>query len=316
MSHSSTQALNNSPHSDSLPNSQSSSQPPIIPRRLSGKSSAINPTSITMSPSRSKDERRIVSAPSSPTKASFFRLRSIAARNSNDSDSPPNSLDISSRFKENGFEQRRRQDEPHSPTSSTHSNEIFPNTHKRALSFSHLSSVFVKLRRAERRVQSHARSRSWVLASLSKPKSHHIESSSGPTPLTHPVLEPTSATSSVFSNGTATTTTTSTSASSPRSPDSAIQTANTDSPTGSDAASQTLSQRSTQTRKARLEVDDLFVCTDGVDVVKLLRASRTSLLQSAAMIKANALIDETYVFLITLKLLLLLISTLLFSTLR
>lgn len=97
----------------------------------------------------------------------------------------------------------------------------------RTLSFPHVVDMFVKLRRLQKSA-----------------KLHHIDSSSGPDPITHADL----------------------------------------SPGGDDA---------TPKRRARMEVEDSFVCADGVDVVKLLRASRAVLLERAAMLHANALVDET-----------------------
>lgn len=74
-----------------------------------------------------------------------------------------------------------------------------------------------------------------------KAKSHHIESASGPEPLTHPALR------------------------------------------DEDAVSP---------RKVPLGEDTTFVCRDGVDVAKLLRAVRGSLYQKAVEIGANVLVDE------------------------
>ncbi|PIL23436.1 hypothetical protein GSI_14747 [Ganoderma sinense ZZ0214-1] len=76
-----------------------------------------------------------------------------------------------------------------------------------------------------------------------KAKSHHIESASGPEPLTHPALR------------------------------------------DEDAVSP---------RKVPLDEDTTFVCRDGVDVAKLLRAVRASLYQKAVDIGANVLVDEQW----------------------
>ena len=46
---------------------------------------------------------------------------------------------------------------------------------------------------------------------------------------------------------------------------------------------------------ARLEIQEDYVCVDGVDVAKLLRASRAALLEHASPLHANTLIDELYV---------------------
>ena len=75
----------------------------------------------------------------------------------------------------------------------------------------------------------------------SKAKAHHIESSSGPEPLTHPSLR------------------------------------------GDGAVSP---------QRVPLEENVTFVCRDGVDVAKLLRAARAALYKKAVEIGANVLVDE------------------------
>ena len=45
-------------------------------------------------------------------------------------------------------------------------------------------------------------------------------------------------------------------------------------------------------RKVPLVEERRFVCRDGVDVKKLLRTMRASLLEEAQMIGANVLVDE------------------------
>ncbi|EJC98228.1 uncharacterized protein FOMMEDRAFT_97148 [Fomitiporia mediterranea MF3/22] len=45
---------------------------------------------------------------------------------------------------------------------------------------------------------------------------------------------------------------------------------------------------------ARLEIQEEFVCLDGVDVEKLLRASRLALLEHASPLLANVLVDEQW----------------------
>lgn len=56
------------------------------------------------------------------------------------------------------------------------------------------------------------------------------------------------------------------------------------------------SEEAGSTKKlARLEIQDVYVCIDAVDVAKLLRASRTSLLDQASPLNANVLVDEQYV---------------------
>lgn len=77
-----------------------------------------------------------------------------------------------------------------------------------------------------------------------KAKEHHIESSSGDKPLTHPSLA------------------------------------------GENAVS---------AQKVPLEESQTFVCRDGVDVAKLLRAVRGVLYQKALDVGANVLVDERYV---------------------
>ena len=74
-----------------------------------------------------------------------------------------------------------------------------------------------------------------------KAKAHHIESSSGPEPLTHPALRDDGAVSP---------------------------------------------------RKVPLEENATFVCRDGVDAAKLIRAVRGSLYQKALDVGANVLVDE------------------------
>ena len=44
-----------------------------------------------------------------------------------------------------------------------------------------------------------------------------------------------------------------------------------------------------------LEIQEEFVCLDGVDVEKLLRASRLALLDHASPLGVNVLVDEQYV---------------------
>ncbi|KAI5116642.1 hypothetical protein M0805_000402 [Coniferiporia weirii] len=97
----------------------------------------------------------------------------------------------------------------------------------RSLTFPHVANIFVKLRRVQKKV-----------------KAHHIESTSGPEPITHPSLL-----------------------------------------TADDA-------EGTHKRRARLEVQDVFTCADAVDVPRLLRASRASLLDRASLFHANVLVDE------------------------
>ncbi|CAL1699488.1 unnamed protein product [Somion occarium] len=50
----------------------------------------------------------------------------------------------------------------------------------------------------------------------------------------------------------------------------------------------------TSVRKVPLDTAENFVCRDGVDVIKLLRATRASLLEDAEAIGANALVDEQW----------------------
>lgn len=52
-------------------------------------------------------------------------------------------------------------------------------------------------------------------------------------------------------------------------------------------------------RKVPLGEEERFVCRDGVDAVKLLRAVRTSLYEKAESIGANVLVDEQYVLCFT-----------------
>ncbi|KAL5522436.1 hypothetical protein ACEPAG_8452 [Sanghuangporus baumii] len=47
-------------------------------------------------------------------------------------------------------------------------------------------------------------------------------------------------------------------------------------------------------KRARLEIQEDYVCADGVDVAKLLRASRAVLLERASPLHANVLIDELW----------------------
>lgn len=48
-------------------------------------------------------------------------------------------------------------------------------------------------------------------------------------------------------------------------------------------------------QKVDIELEDVFTCVGGVDVKKLLRASRTRLFETATYLKANVLVDEQYV---------------------
>lgn len=101
--------------------------------------------------------------------------------------------------------------------------------HSHHLTFPHVANIFVKLRRVQKKV-----------------KAHHIDSSSGETPVTHSSL-----TSPALN--------------------------------------------SDDLRKlARLEIQDIYVCADAVDTSKLLRATRTSLLDRASPLHANILIDEQW----------------------
>ncbi|KAL5480726.1 hypothetical protein ACEPAI_9666 [Sanghuangporus weigelae] len=47
-------------------------------------------------------------------------------------------------------------------------------------------------------------------------------------------------------------------------------------------------------KRARLEIQEDYVCADGIDVAKLLRASRAVLLERASPLHANVLIDELW----------------------
>ncbi|KAJ8469107.1 hypothetical protein ONZ51_g9206 [Trametes cubensis] len=92
------------------------------------------------------------------------------------------------------------------------------------LSVSNVANLFVKMRRHR-----------------SKAKSHHIESTSGDSPQTHPSLE------------------------------------------GAASA-----------EKIPLEKNETFVCRDGVDTTKLLRAVRGALLEKAQTFGGNVLVDERW----------------------
>ncbi|KAI0716534.1 hypothetical protein C8Q76DRAFT_767611 [Earliella scabrosa] len=94
------------------------------------------------------------------------------------------------------------------------------------LRVSSVANIFVKMRRHR-----------------GKAKEHHVESSSGAEPLTHPSL------------------------------------------TGKDVVS---------ARKVPLEEHETFVCRDGVDAAKLLRAVRGMLYQKALDVGANVLVDEQW----------------------
>ncbi|KAL5523320.1 hypothetical protein ACEPAF_1587 [Sanghuangporus sanghuang] len=50
----------------------------------------------------------------------------------------------------------------------------------------------------------------------------------------------------------------------------------------------------TTKKRARLEIQEDYVCADGIDVAKLLRASRAVLLERASPLHANVLIDELW----------------------
>ncbi|KAH8106509.1 hypothetical protein DFH11DRAFT_1518148 [Phellopilus nigrolimitatus] len=47
-------------------------------------------------------------------------------------------------------------------------------------------------------------------------------------------------------------------------------------------------------KRARLDVQNVFMCADAVDVPKLLRASRASLLDRASLFQANTLVEEQW----------------------
>jgi len=51
----------------------------------------------------------------------------------------------------------------------------------------------------------------------------------------------------------------------------------------------------TSVQKLEIELIDDFICTHGVDVVKLLRASRAKLFERATFWNANVLVNERYV---------------------
>lgn len=90
-----------------------------------------------------------------------------------------------------------------------------------------------------------------------KAKAHHIDSSSGEEPITHESLRPGL------------------------------------NPLTSEGNSQELAQtQSALVRRARLEVQEAFVCLDAVDLRKLLRATRTGLLESAEVFGADVLAEE------------------------
>ncbi|KAI0356065.1 hypothetical protein OH77DRAFT_1424375 [Trametes cingulata] len=98
--------------------------------------------------------------------------------------------------------------------------------HHMPLSVSNVANLFVKMRRHR-----------------SKAKSHHIESSSGDAPQTHPALQAEGAVSA---------------------------------------------------ERIHLEQSETFVCRDGVDTAKLLRAVRGALYQKALTYGANVLVDEQW----------------------
>ncbi|KAK7684537.1 hypothetical protein QCA50_012484 [Cerrena zonata] len=94
------------------------------------------------------------------------------------------------------------------------------------LRFPHVVNLLVKMRRTK-----------------TKAKSHHIESSSGDQPYTHPSLA---------------------------------------------------GEGVTSARKVPLYTEERYNCKDGVDVAKLLRTTRASLLEKAEAIGANALVNEEW----------------------
>lgn len=51
----------------------------------------------------------------------------------------------------------------------------------------------------------------------------------------------------------------------------------------------------TFTQKVEVELVDEFVCANGVNVARLLRATRATLLEMVTLFQANALVDEKYV---------------------
>ena len=94
-----------------------------------------------------------------------------------------------------------------------------------------------------------------------KSKAHHIDSNSGIELLTHESLK--------------------------QLPPASPTQATNDGGAGSGTDSETLFKR-----LARLEILDVYNCADGVDVDKVLRASRNALLEHAGPLRANVLVDE------------------------
>ncbi|KAI0366853.1 hypothetical protein BV20DRAFT_971381 [Pilatotrama ljubarskyi] len=113
---------------------------------------------------------------------------------------------------------------PPSPLLARASSSSSASHHHMPLSVSNVANLFVKMRRHR-----------------SKAKAHHIESSSGDEPQTHPAL-----------------------------------------------------QGAVSAEKIPLELHETFVCRDGVDTAKLLRAVRGALYQKALTYGANVLVDEQW----------------------
>lgn len=142
------------------------------------------------------------------------------SRSAPDANVIPDSPDSSTNAAMATETQQSAESRPATPTSS------------RTLTFPHVASLFVKLRRVQR-----------------KSKAHHIDSNSGVELLTHASLK--------------------------------------DGGAGSGTDSE-----ATFKRLARLEILDMYNCADGVDVAKVLRASRSAILERASPLHANILVDE------------------------
>ena len=182
------------------------------------------PVDATAGPPLSSPTRRLFPMVSSMSVASIIvpSRRSSHADFDNKVQAPPQRRSVS-----NPLQVHTEADLPSSSSSPQMTARPTRHTSGSSLTFPHVANIFVKLRRAQKKV-----------------KAHHIDSSSGETPITH---------ASIVSS---------------------------------------LSNSDEIKKLARLEIQDVYVCADAVDTSKLLRATRTSLLERSSPLHANILIDE------------------------
>lgn len=137
----------------------------------------------------------------------------------------------------------------------------------RSLSFPHVANIFIKMRRARDRA-----------------RASHITSSSGDAPKTHPSLAVVPVPVVIA----------------PPEPDAEPSSPSQPGRSSHLSADDASVDLDVPKKHARFELRDNFVCADGVDVKKLLRASRMTLLEHAQLFRANVLTDEEYVLIFSL----------------